>query len=126
MNKLVLLVVLLFSCAALSQRAHVEILSKADTSLTAIDAKKDIEQIKDGNAVPDGYKEVARGEFKTGPATLKCGERFMIESTEKKAREIGADAFRFYEVKEPNMILNTCYKAKILFLKKVLTGELPR
>lgn len=117
MRRLFLMIVLLCSCAGLSQKARVNIDTTAAT-FSAIDAAAEVEQLKDGKTVPEGYIEVARGEFWTGPATIKCGERYMIECTERKAREIGATAFRFYDVKEPNMIINTCYKAKILFLKK--------
>ena len=99
------------------QRARVEI-DSIKVTLQPLDDKTEIEQLKDGKDVPSGYIPIARGEFKTGVATLKCGERLMIQKTEDKARAIGATAFRFYEVKEPNIILNSCYKAKILFLKK--------
>lgn len=117
MKPLILAVILLCNCAALSQRARVNI-DTTGGKFPALDAAAEVVQLKDGNAVPDSFEMVAQGEFWTGPATIKCGERYMIECTERKAREIGADAFRFYDVKEPNMIINTCYKAKILFLKR--------
>lgn len=117
MKHLVLFVVLCLFIPSFAQRAKVVI----DTVLIELDKigdSIDIEQVKDGKETPAGYDLVGKGHFWTGPATVKCGERHMITLTEQQARKIGAGCFRFYEVKEPNMIINTCYKAKILFFRR--------
>ncbi len=117
MKYLSVFVVLCLFVPSFAQRAKVVI----DTVLIQLEKISDgieIEQVKDGSAIPEGFDLIGKGHFWTGPATIKCGERLMTEMSGDAAREIGADAFRFYDVKEPNMIINTCYKAKILFLKR--------
>lgn len=117
MKYLSLFVILCLFVPSFAQRAKV-IIDTVMVELERVSDKIDIEQLKDGTEAPDGYDLIGKGHFWTGPATIKCGERYMIEMSGEAARKIGARAFRFYDVKEPNMILNTCYKAKILFLKK--------
>ncbi len=102
---------------AYSQKAKIE------TGEMYIETEKrnryaEVEQLPDGTEIPQGYFVITRGEFKTGPATIKCGERYMIEKTKEKARQVGADAFRFYDIKEPDNVFNTCFKAKIMFFLK--------
>jgi hypothetical protein len=77
-----------------------------------------IERLESGSDVPAGYELIISGEFKTGIITMQCGETFMIDEAMKLCRSIGGDAFRFFEIHEPDMITNTCYRAKILILKK--------
>lgn len=117
MKWIVFIVVLCLFVPSFAQRAKV-VIDTVFTELEKVSEKIEIEQVKDGTETPEGYNLVGKGHFWTGPATLKCGERLMISLTEETARKIGAGAFRFYEVKEPNMIINTCYKAKILFFRK--------
>ena len=117
MKYLTLFIVCCLFVPTFAQRAKV-IIDTVLIQLEQISDKVEIEQLKDGTETPEGYNLVGKGHFWTGPATIKCGERLMVEMTGEKARAIGAGAFRFYDVKEPNMIINTCYKAKILFLKK--------
>lgn len=78
----------------------------------------EIVALKDGDTAPIGYVEVARGKFKTGPATIKCGERLMMKMVSDKARKIGANAFSLYNVREPDNVFSTCYQAKVLFLRR--------
>jgi hypothetical protein len=117
MKYLSLFVVLCLFVPSFAQRAKV-IIDTVMIQLEKISNEIEIEQVKDGSATPEGYDLIGKGHFWTGPATIKCGERHMMQMTGEAARKIGAGAYRFYEVKEPNMIINTCYKAKILFLKK--------
>jgi hypothetical protein len=79
---------------------------------------KKIERLESGSGVPDGYELIISGEFKTGIITMQCGESFLIDEAIKLCRSLGGDAFRFFEIVEPDMITNTCYRAKILILKK--------
>lgn len=104
-------------CNIYCQKARVMI-EPVKITLDALPDTFDIEHLDDNSKVTAGYLPVARGEFKPGPVTVNCGERLMIKRTEEKARAIGATAFSFYDVKEPNFVLNSCYRAKILFLKK--------
>lgn len=76
------------------------------------------EILPEGDSVIGGYVEMVRGEFKTGPATINCGERLMKSMIRDKAIEMGATAFRLYDVREPNNVTNTCYRAKVLFMRK--------
>lgn len=117
MKYLSLFVVLCLFVPSFAQRAKV-IIDTVMIELEKISDGIEIEQVKDGTGTPEGFQLVGKGHFWTGPATIKCGERLMTEMTGEAARKIGAGAFRFYDVKEPNVIINTCYKAKILFLKK--------
>lgn len=71
-----------------------------------------------GEMIPEGYELIAKGNFKTGPLTVKCGKGTLDEQALKEARRIGADAVKYFDLKQPNYILNTCYKSGILFLKK--------
>jgi len=77
-----------------------------------------IEQLTTGSTVPDGYKLIIQAEFKSGLVTSKCSERFMIEKVKEMCRKYGGDSFRLYDIIEPDMILNTCFKAKVLILRK--------
>lgn len=101
-----------------AQTAKVEIIEKFGEK-TKLEKTEKIIQFDEGTEIPEGFMLLAKGEFKTGPLTVKCGERLMIKKTEEKAREIGAKGFSFYELKEPDNVLNTCYRSKILYFFKL-------
>lgn len=110
-----LLICLFVPCVA--QRARVVI----DTVLISLDEMGktlDVQQFDDGTETPAGYDLIGRGHYRTGPGTIKCGERLMRKQTRETAKNMGANGYRFYEVKEPNGVFNTCYKAKILFFRR--------
>lgn len=110
-----LLVCLFVPCVA--QRARVVV----DTVLISLDEmgkSLDVQQFDDGRETPAGYELIGRGHYRTGPATVKCGERLMIKQTRETAQGMGAAGFRFYDVKEPNGLIRTCYGAKILFFRR--------
>lgn len=99
-----------------SQKARVVIDGQVD--LKPLSDSIEIVVLKDGDTAPAGYIGVARGKFKTGPATIKCGERLMMKMMSDKAREIGATAFSLYNVREPDNVFSTCYRANVLFLRR--------
>jgi hypothetical protein len=117
MKYVVLFVVLCLFVPSFAQKAKV-IIDTVFVKMDELGEKMEIEQLKDGTETPPEYDLIGKGRFSTGPATIRCGERLMMEMTGEAARAIGASSYRFYEVKEPDMILNSCYKAKILFLRK--------
>lgn len=80
--------------------------------------EKKIERIETGIGIPTGYLLIAAAEFKTGLITMKCSETFLLDEAVKLCRRYGADAFRITELREPDMISNTCYRAKIIILKR--------
>lgn len=116
MKNVLLFVLLMFVFATFAQKAKIVMNGETIINLKPLLDSIKIVQLEDGCDVPTGYKLVARGRFKTGPATVKCGERLMIQKTKERARFIGAPFFSFCDVKEPNGVFNTCYRSKILFL----------
>jgi hypothetical protein len=117
MKYLVLLVVLCVFVPSFAQRAKV-IIDSVFIKIDEIGNDVEVEQLKDGTETPTGYELIGKGHFHVGPVTISCGERVMEGMTIEAARSIGAKTYRFYDVKEPDMVINTCYKSKILFLRK--------
>jgi hypothetical protein len=79
---------------------------------------KKIEHLKDGSEIESGYQIVQMAEYKSGITTINCSKNDMIFEIDLLCRKIGADAFKLYDIVEPNMITNTCFKAKVIILKK--------
>ncbi len=74
--------------------------------------------LSNGPDVPEGYVLLRTGKFRTGPLTIHCGEDYMISKIADKCKELGATHFRIYNVREPNLLLSTCWGCDILFLRK--------
>ena len=83
-----------------------------------VDYSKEIIQLEDGSFIPEGYTLLQQADFKSGIITVNCSERFFKQEVIKLCRNTGGDAFRLYDVKEPDNITNTCFQAKVLILKK--------
>lgn len=83
-----------------------------------VDYSKEIIQLEDGSFIPEGYTLLQQADFKSGIITVNCSERFFKQEVVKLCRNTGGDAFRLYDVKEPDNITNTCFQAKVLILKK--------
>lgn len=83
-----------------------------------VDYSKEIIQLEDGSFIPQGYTLLQQADFKSGIITVNCSERFFKQEVIKLCRNTGGDAFRLYDVKEPDNITNTCFQAKVLILKK--------
>jgi hypothetical protein len=105
------------SCSSTMTTGHF-VLNGTVSPVNETEQSQKIERLESGSDVPAGYELIISGEFKTGIITMQCGETFMIDEAMKLCRSIGADAFRLFEIHEPDMITNTCYRAKILILKK--------
>lgn len=117
MKNLILFILLMFVFTAFAQKAKVLIDGDITLSLEALHDTVNIFQFdEEGPRKPNGYQIVAQGRFRAGPATIKCGERYMVKKIKEKCRNIGATAFKFTEVKEPNGFFNSCYRSKVLFL----------
>lgn len=83
-----------------------------------VDYSKEIIQLDDGSFVPEGYTLLQQADFVSGVITVNCSERYFKQQCIKLCRESGGDAFRIYDVKEPDNITNTCFQAKVLILKR--------
>jgi len=83
-----------------------------------VDYSKEIVQLSDGSFVPEGYTLLQIADFKSGIITTNCSERYFKKQCIELCRKSGGDAFRMYDIKEPDNIINTCFQAKVLILKK--------
>lgn len=79
---------------------------------------KKIEHLKDGSTIEEGYQVIQMAEYKSGMTTINCSKNDMINEVDLLCRKIGADAFKLYDIIEPDMIMNTCFKAKVIILRK--------
>lgn len=70
------------------------------------------------NSIPGGYEFVASADFKTGLITTQCSETFLLDQAVLLCKKVGVDAYKIVEMHDPDMITNTCYRAKIILLKK--------
>lgn len=116
MKKVAFLILTTLIMAVFPQKAKITLDGGVVLSLKKLSNAEKVEQLPEGAGVPGGYSVVARGNFRTGIATIKCGERFMKKKTIEKCVEIGATAFKYIEVSEPIPFFNSCFRSKILFL----------
>lgn len=115
MKNAVIFVLCLFVLATFAQKAKIVMNGETLINLKPLLDSIKIVQFDDGCDTPEGYNPVATGRFRTGPLTIKCGERLMVKHAKEKARRIGTPFFRLCDVQEPDGVINTCYRAKILF-----------
>ncbi len=112
-----LLFILLLCIFASGQRAKIDIQEIVSTVENGSSVAT-VSILDDGEEVPGGYKLIAKGKTFVGPMTIKCGQRHTMQMIKKEATNLHCDAVRLYKVREPGLI-HKCFKAKILFLKKM-------
>lgn len=116
MKYFIFLLLVIIAVNTEAQKAAVNIIDKVFIELSALADSITITQLDDGGNTPKGYKLVARGRWKAGPATFRCSESTFMDLTRKKAREIGATHIKIYERRGPIPLVTTCPGGKILFL----------
>lgn len=81
--------------------------------------KKNVIQFPDGSNVPAGYHVIEIEKYRGGIVTINCKYRHYINSVILKiCKKLGADAFILSEIKLPDGITDTCFRSKILILKR--------